>query len=151
MALSEQSEASESEMTMSEMFPHHCSACGELHGGDRESDEVRIAKIQADRDIAVARMSRADSREYNESHEAIARTEAAAAVEVAEIEAIADVAESSVKADVLEEIVAPEPEPESAPVIVGDVPDDGDEPPAPPEVESSSKSSGGFWSGYATS
>ena len=35
--------------------PHYCSACGEIHGaGSRESEDLKIAKVNADRDIRIA-------------------------------------------------------------------------------------------------
>lgn len=133
-------------------LPHHCSACGEIHGGSAaDSEAVRIAKINADRDIEVARLARSE-----------ARQEIEAQVEQTEIEAAAEVDAAVVAAGLLEEIVTPpetpaEPEPElepqEAPVIVAEPEPDGDEVPAPPETGSGKPRAvnDGFWAGYSTS
>lgn len=128
-------------------MPHYCSACGEVHGGHSgETEAIKIAKINADRDIEVARIARSETRQELE-----------AATEQTAIEAEAQVAEAVVEAAVLEEIVTPEPqaapelEPETEPeVIVADAPESDDVPP-PPESEPAKepKSSGGYWSGYS--
>lgn len=113
------------------MAPHHCTGCGEMHGGEhRESPEVAIARIQAERDIRVAELGRGEFQQTE--------LEAETEVKVAEIEAAAAVEESTVKAEVLEDILAP-PEQEPEPVVVVDpaaaepdsVPDD-----EPPVVDS---------------
>lgn len=129
-------------------FAHHCSACGEMHGGPGgETEAVKIAKINAERDVEVARLARSEARQDIEAQ-----------VEVAEIEAGAQVDEAVVEAAVLEEIATPpadpepEPEPEPAPVIVTDDSGDEEEVPAPPETEQRAPASGGgYWAGYSAS
>lgn len=129
---------------MAEM-QHYCSACGEVHGGSsRESEEVKIAKINADRDIEVAKLSRAEMREMNEAH-----------TEQTEIEAGAAVEQTAIEAEAITEIgVPPEAEPAvpvvEAPVVVEAPQESVDEPPAPPETEPAPSHSrgGGMWAGY---
>jgi hypothetical protein len=104
--------------------PHYCSACGEIHGGPAgKNPEVEIARIQAERDIEVAKLSRAETREVVEG-----------AIEQTEIESAAAVDEAVVKTEVLEELAAPEPEPE--PVVIVSNEAEGDPEPEPePEAD----------------
>jgi hypothetical protein len=130
---------------MAEMA-HYCSACGEVHGaGSRESEEVKIAKINAERDIEVAKLSRAESREYTEAN-----------VEQAAIEAEAAVEQTAIQAEAIVEVGAvPGEEPETpvveAPVIVQAPEPEGESVAAPPETEpaSSGKETAGWWGGYS--
>lgn len=86
--------------------PHYCSACGEIHGGtSTKNPEVEIARIQAERDIEVAKLANRATSELAE-----------ASIETTEIEAGAAVDEAVVRADVLTELAEPEPEP--APVTI---------------------------------
>ena len=114
-----------------------CSNCGHPQDGSitapaevPESDEVRIARIQADRDVKVAQLAAKQEREWNESREVIAETEAGAAVEVAVAEA--EVIGTIIAAETAEPEAEPEPLP--APVIVEAEPEESD---APPVVEPS--------------
>lgn len=131
--------------------PHYCAACGEIHGGSsRESEEIKIAKINADRDIEVARIQRGETKIAAEAEIAATEVVADAQVEVAVVEAEAAVDEAVVENEVLEEIVSP---PEADPVIIpvaGDGGDDDGEAPGPPEVEPAKpeKSGGGYWDSY---
>jgi hypothetical protein len=130
-------------------LPHHCSACGEVHGGSGgDSAEVRIAKIQADRDIEVARLQRAEMRQDIEATVAVAELGAETEVEVATVEAESGV----VAAEAVAEALAP-PEPEPAVVEVPVTAPDSDETegdvPAPAAIEKTApKSDGGYWAGY---
>lgn len=82
---------------MAEQGEHFCSACGEQHGGEqRTSPEVEIARINAKRDVEIARM------EYREAQEG-AVLAAETAIEVTELETAADIA-------VAEETEPPEPD-----------------------------------------
>ena len=135
---------------MADVIPHFCtgSGCEALHGGSRESDEVKVDKINAERDVEVARIARSEaSQEIKAEIEQTEIVADAATLQTA-ITAEAAVDEAVVEAEVLEEVVNPEPdpvqveiaEPESEPEAVD----------APPEIESApeeSKSSG-WWSGY---
>ena len=112
-----------------------CSNCGHPQDGSiaapaevPESDEVRIARIQADRDVKVAQLAAKQEREWNESREVIAETEAGAAVEVAVAEA--EVIGTIIAAETAEPEAEPEPLP--APVIVEAEPEESD---APPVIE----------------
>lgn len=129
-----------------ELGPHHCSACGQQHGGERPMvPEVEIARIHAERDIAIARM------EYREATEA-AVLEAETAVVLTELEtesAVVIAEETDMPGDQV-----PEPGP---PVMVAPPNDEPAEPApadmAPPEVvetssPSSSSGNDGWWSGY---
>lgn len=126
----------------------YCPDCGTGHECEaategRENPEVAVARIQADRDIAVAKLQARIQREELATDEAIAETQADAEVESA-------VAEAEVVGAAIEAGVAPAPEPIviDAPVINDDAePDD-----APPPAEGSAppapkaKASGiGFW------
>jgi hypothetical protein len=104
--------------------PHYCAACGEIHGGSsRESEEVKIAKINAERDIRVAELARGESKTFVEGQ-----------IEQTEIEASAAVDEAVVKAEILEELAEPEPEPE--PVVIVSNETEGDAAPEPePEAD----------------
>jgi hypothetical protein len=126
------------------MDAHYCSACGESHGGRQgESDEVKVAKINADRDIEVARLARAE-----------ARQEIEAEIEQTEIIADAAVEEAVVEAAVLDDILNPEPEAaaEPEPTVV-EIPDAEPEPetvPGPAELEEgpAETKKTGVWDSY---
>jgi len=66
------------------MAEHFCSACGQEHITGK-SPEVRIAEINAERDVQIARM------EYREAQQ-LAAVEAETAVVVTELETAAEVA-----------------------------------------------------------
>ena len=71
---------------MTEIGEHYCSACGTQHGGHTGKDaEVRIAEIQAKRDVEVARIQRGEVK-------AVTELEAETAIAVTELEAAAAVA-----------------------------------------------------------
>ena len=127
---------------------HYCSACGEIHGGNsREADEVRIAKINAERDIEVARIQRSEAKAAMD-----AETEQTEIVAEAEVESA--VAEAIVTTTILAENDQP-PEPESEPApepVIVEAPEPEEEVPAPAEVEHESpKHDKGYWSGYSSS
>ena len=131
--------------------PHYCSACGEIHGGHSgDSEAVRVAKIQADRDIEVARIQRSEARQAIEAETEQTEIEAEAEVQAA-------VAEAVVTTSILAaESGPPAEEPAEAPVIeaepvAAEPVDEG--PPAPPEAEHKvpAKSGGGYWAGYSSS
>lgn len=73
------------------MAVHSCTECGLVHDAlvaeERESDEVRIARINADRDIAVARYAARQEADWNETRVEVAKIEAKADVETAEVQA----------------------------------------------------------------
>jgi DNA polymerase III gamma/tau subunit len=104
------------------------------------SAEIRLAEINAKRDVEIARIQRGETKIAVEG-----------AVVEAELETEAAVEEAVVKADVLDELLAPEPEPEPVVVVADETapaaeeaaPDD-----APPEMETapaSSKASNPWW------
>jgi hypothetical protein len=127
----------------------YCSDCGTGHEcegetGTRTNPEVEIARINADRDVAVAKLAARSARDELATAEGIAETQADAAVEAA-------VAEAEVIGAAIEAGIAPEPEPViiDAPEAIADEQLDDD---APPEVEGSAppepkaKAAGlGFW------
>jgi hypothetical protein len=124
---------------------HYCTGCGERHGGTHGKDaEVRIAEINAKRDIEVARIQRGETRLAVE-------TAAGAELAVAEVQAEADVAVAAELAPALAEgaesgseplvladgpVAEPEPEPD-APSI-----EPAGETSSPPPAE---KKSRGYW------
>ena len=111
----------------------YCESCGtghecEVETAGRPNPEVEIARINADRDIAVAKLAARQAREELATAEEIAETQAEAEVE-------ATVAEAEVVAAAIEAGIQPEPEPviiDAPTAIAGDEPDD-----APPPVEGS--------------
>ena len=125
--------------------PHYCTGCGQPHGGHGgESDEVKIAKINRDADIEIARLARSE-----------ARQEIEAEVEQTEIIAEAAVVEAVVEAAVLEEVLTPDPAPvPDAPVVIESAPDPEPEveavpePPETTEPPKSGKKDTGWWAGY---
>lgn len=128
-----------------------CSNCGHPQDGSiaapveaPESDEVRIARINADRDVKVAQLAARQERDWNESRETIAETEAEAAVEVAVAEA--EVIGAIINAETAE----PEAEPDPEPVVVEAFEPEVEESDAPPVVEDHEPSERrprglGFW------
>jgi hypothetical protein len=123
------------------MDSHFCSACGEQHGGSNVAPEVEIARIQAKRDVDVAKIERGALR---------TEAELAAETEVAVTEL-----ETGAAVEVAAELGAPEPaEPETIPVIVDGTPAEPEEPeptiepgdssPPPPSAESR-KSKLSYW------
>jgi hypothetical protein len=126
----------------------YCTECGQDHhpenSGGGKTAEVRIAEINARRDIEVARIQRGEVRQETE-----------AAIEMTEIETEGQVAVAAELAEAIAEADAPEAEPEPEPVVVTQ--DVGEpEPPAedlaPPEVEHHREPAGaaksrGFWPG----
>jgi hypothetical protein len=103
--------------------PHHCSACGEIHGGsEQESEQVKLAQINAKRDVEVARIQRGETKLAVEG-----------AIEQTEIAAEAAVDEAVVENAILEELTAPEPEPE--PVVIVSNENDGGGMPEPEPAE----------------
>lgn len=111
----------------------YCPDCGtghdcEVEAGTRTDPGVEIARINADRDVAVARLSARMQREELETVEEVAEVQADAEVEAA-------VAEAEIVGAAIEGGIAPEPEPLiiDAPTAIADAgPDD-----APPPVEGS--------------
>lgn len=119
-----------------------CADCGVEHCVDAPqltAAEVRIAEINANRDIEVARLAKGEQAIRTEGY-----------VEETAIEAEAQVDEAVVKAEVvgevLDQVLAPEPEPEPV-VVVADESGGGggEELPAaePPEAEPAAASSSG--------
>lgn len=137
---------------MTDVIPHFCTGvgCEPLHGS-RQSEAVQVARIQADRDVEVARISHAETRAYTEAATEQAEIQAEAQIAEAVITAEAATEQAVVENEVLEEIVNPEPEPVAAPIVVAAADPDGDDDMTPPEVEheSSKKAGSGFWAGYS--
>lgn len=132
----------------------YCPECGSEIGqrddaapGPTEA-EVRIAEINAERDIKIAQLQNRQQREANETTEHVAETAAEADVDVAEAhaEAVTAAAEAEPDGDepaAAEPIVVEqaEPEPEQEPEM------------APPEAdhhhhEPETKKSAGWWDAY---
>lgn len=137
---------------MPEVIPHFCTGegCAALHGGNGKSDDVRIAEINAERDVEVARLARASERDFNDTIIEETKIEAEAEVEQAEIFAEAAVEESVVEAAVLEEVVNPEPEPVEVEIANPEPAGEFEEAAAPAEIESppAETESKGWWAGY---
>lgn len=113
----------------------YCPDCGTGHDceaetGSRTDPAVEIARINADRDVQVARLQARMQRDELETAETIAEVQAEAdvAAAVAEAEIIGDAIETSgADTDMAEPVIIDAPE-----AIADDAPDD-----APPEVEGS--------------
>ena len=136
---------------MADVIPHFCTGtgCEALHGSGGQNPDVQIAKINAERDVEVARIGRTETRTWAEADVAAAEVQAAAMVEATAIQAEAAVDEAVVENEVLEEVVNPEPEPV---VVVQQEagPEEDEEAGTPPEtthVPAEGKSKG-WWSNY---
>ena len=137
---------------MGDVIPHFCTGagCEAMHGRSGESDDVRIAKINADRDVRVAELSRSEMRDLAAADIETTEITADAVVEQTEIMAEAAVDEAVVENEVLEEITNPEPEPVQVEISESGDETESDGVSAPPEIEPSSDDakSKGWWSGY---
>lgn len=112
-----------------------------------EPVEVLIARINADRDVAVARLEASARRAELATEEHVAEVQADAIVEATEAEAAGDVA----AAEAVAEVMAGEPEPEPEPVVIDTAPAPEPEPDnAPPPVQHHEPrgKSRGWWDGY---
>jgi hypothetical protein len=122
------------------MGAHYCTGCGQIHGTENQDAQVRIAEIEANRAIEVARIERG---EFQHNAEVNAETEIA----VAEIQATAGVAETEALAEgiadaggdaavpAITDVAVPDAEPEVQASIEprDDDGDDGVPPPAQPK------------------
>lgn len=117
-----------------------------------DSEAVRITKINADRDIEVARLQRAETKLEADTELAAVEIMTDGETEVAIIEAESGVEAAEAVADAL---APPEPEPQivEVPAAIADGPGEiADEAGAPAEVDKKeSKSGGGYWDGYSAS
>lgn len=112
----------------------YCPHCGgevaQLPGAEPVHEapipEVEVARINAERDIAVARLQARQDSEQNETE-----------VEVAAIEAEAEVAAAEAQAEVVAEVLnaGDEPEPEGEPIVVEAPADPEPDIPPPPAAE----------------
>jgi hypothetical protein len=110
-----------------------CPDCGAGHEcaagtGERTNPEVEIARINAERDVSVARLAARQDKDWNETRIEVAAIEAEAGVEAAATEA--EIVGAAIEAG-----IAPEPEPviiDAPTAIADDAPDD-----APPPAEGS--------------
>ena len=130
------------------MAVHNCTECGLMHDAiiaeEREPVEVTIARINADRDIAVARAAIRQDEAYNETRVEVAKIESGAMVDAAEVQA--EVIGAAIEGSDQEppeplEIVAPE-------FVNNDVEVNEDAPPAPegsPVPAPEKKTSFGAW------
>lgn len=126
----------------------YCPDCGtghdcEVEPGTRTDPQVEIARINADRDVAVAKLSARQDKDWNETRVEVAEVEAAAQVESA-------VAEAEIVGAALESGIEEQPKPViiDAPTAIGGAEPDDAPPPAegsaPPEPKK--KAAGlGFW------
>jgi hypothetical protein len=91
----------------------YCPDCGTGHECEaqaatmRDDPAVLIARIQADRDVTLAKLGNRQEAAWNESREAIAETEAETAVDVAIAEAV--VADTILGAELAGATEEPEP------------------------------------------
>lgn len=120
--------------------PHYCTGCGVVHGGDDQAAAVKIAKIQADRDVEVARIQRGETQQ-------VAQLGAETEIAVAEIGAVAGVEETAALAagiaesgdagageiPVMTDVPVPDAEPEVQSITARE---DGDGDSVPPPAES---------------
>lgn len=121
------------------MTMKYCTDCGTGHECEAAQSpgtnpDVEIARINARRDVEVARLTAGMERDANETE-----------VEVAAIEAESGVAEAEAVADALTEVLTPpdpEPQPPADPIIVTDVQDDDTSDELPPRDDRDHDSSG---------
>lgn len=114
----------------------YCPECGTGHdctvtaGEGVESDEVKIARINADSAEALAKIAARQDRDWNQTRTEVAEIEADAMVEAAEVEGevIAAAIEGS-------DLPAPDPVEIIAPELVNTTEVDNED--APPELEGS--------------
>lgn len=131
------SESDVSRETMPAIGAHHCSACGQIHGAEGDDSSVKVAEINAKRDIRLAEIARGEMRTATET---MAETEIA----VAEIHAEAGVAEAEALAEgiadsgdgapvpVITDVPVPDAEEEVADTIEPREEDESAPPPAEP-------------------
>jgi len=131
------------------MTTRYCPECATPHECEAAENAARLelARIEANRDIEIARLRSGE-----------VKTEAAAAVEIAESEAVAIAARAEGEADGMETVLdagaPPAPDGAEPPVIVDmpePEPEPEPEPPAPPESEPPAESESkraGWWDGY---
>jgi hypothetical protein len=100
---------------------HYCTGCGRVHGNDDQAAAVKIAKINADRDVRVAEIARGETR-------TVAELGAETDIAVAEIQAAAGVEETAALAEGIAEAGGPDAVPEITSVAIAD---------AEPEVQAS--------------
>lgn len=127
---------------MSDM-PHYCTGCGQVHGGQTATDpSVEIARINAERDVQVAKLQARQQRDYNETAVAVAEVEGDAQVGSAEAMAEVIAAETPEPEPVIVTVEAEEEEPEIE-ELVGDEPPENDGTPVNPVPEKKKRS--GWW------
>lgn len=130
------------------MAAHVCEECGLIHDsvGSQESDAVKIARIEAENRLAVARLEARAVRD-------VAETETESELKVAKVEAEAEivsaVSEAEIIGDSIEAGLMPqEPEQEPMPEVVEVEPEEPESLPEPEPVENHRESKGrslGMW------
>lgn len=112
-------------------MPHFCSACGEPHGtGTVKDPAIEIAKINAARDVEVAKLNRGEFKATPDELET--------QVEVAQIEADAQIGAAEAIGDALADAAPAEPAVIQEPTEVTELDGEDDLAEAePPEVTSS--------------
>jgi hypothetical protein len=113
--------------------PHYCTGCGEMHGGKPpENPEVAIARLQAERDIEVARINRGEFQKTE--------LEAETEIKVAEIEAGAEVATAEATAETVAAVLGSSDGEEAPPVVIEAPPEEIG--PEEPSIEPAGGNSG---------
>lgn len=123
------------------MGPHMCGTCGLLHDNDGDQAKVKIAQINANRDVRVAEIQRGEFQTTElEAETEIAIAEIQAGAGVAETEALADgIAQSGDSEDM--PTILDTPIPDAEPEVQDSIEprdDDGGPPPEP-------KSNWSYW------
>lgn len=123
---------------------HYCTGCGQVHGAEGQDNAVKIAKINADRDVEVARIGRGEFQKTElEAETEITVAEIHADAGVLEAEALAEgIADSGDGAavPVITDVPAPDAEEEITETIA---PREEDTSPPPPPAEPRSNFS--YW------
>jgi hypothetical protein len=127
------------------VIPHYCSACGELHGGSHgKNPEIEIAKINAERDIQVAKLARNEFKPTEaELENRVELAEVEAGAQVATAEALGGgIAEAGPEV-VVEAPSSEETEPEIDEIVAEEEPPEVTSSPTPREPKKTS-----WWDNY---
>ena len=114
------------------MDMHSCPDCGLAHGSAGEmpeSDEVKIARLNKERDVEIARLQARQDKDWNETRVEVAEIEAGAEVDAAV--ATAELVGDAIEAGALEAEAEPGPDP----VVVVDAPEPEPEPDLAPPAD----------------
>jgi hypothetical protein len=125
---------------------HYCAACGHMHGAEGQDSAVKIAEINAKRDIRLAELARSETRTAAElgAETEVAVAEIHAGAGVAEAEALAEgIADSGDGAEV--PVIADVPAPDAEPEVTDTIAPRDEEEDTPPLPAAEPRSSLSYW------